>query len=355
MDKWYKLSEEKDRVIVASRIRLLRNLKNYPFPKHLEEEQRAKLTESLETHIKDSLKDIDYSFVTARLDTMALPRKKALTERHVINKSSQEQEHYTGLMVTEDEGLSIILNGDDHIRIQYSKAGQSLKDIWKKVDEIDDYINEEFDYAFDKSFGYMTSFPTNVGTGMRAYVLLHLPMLSDTKKLKRIIEEMSRFGIVIKNLFGEENENYSDFYLIYNQKTLGQTEEDIITLLTKISDQLATHEKKMRQYMLEHSKLEEKDIIYRAYGTLKYAVKVSLREAMEDLSQIRFGITENVIKLKEQCSIYDLAMGIQDYNLKEFFDKPSLEGVELEKARALYLKKKLPDLLEEDTQNSIEN
>ena len=157
--------------------------------------------------------------------------RRTLRERRILNSSILEKKETVGLIVSRDESVSIVLNGDDHIRMQFLSSSLSLGELWRMADQTDDYVNARFSYAFDEKYGYLTSFPTNTGTGLRASVTLHLPTLSMGKKFQSLIGDMSRFGVSLRGVYGEGSENYGALYEVVNQKTLGSTEQEIIALV----------------------------------------------------------------------------------------------------------------------------
>ena len=213
----------------------------------------------------------------------------------------------------------------------------------KDADQIDDYVDERFSYAFDEKYGYLTSYPTNVGTGMRASVLIHLPSLSLGKKFQAMLGDMGRFGVSVRGVYGEGRENYGSIYEVSNVKTLGQTERELVELVCKVALQLNDQENQVRQMTLENHRLEREDEVYKSYGVLKYARKLSMKEAMTYLSHLRAGICDGVIALDGACPVYGLILGIQNANLLKIADHP-LDKDELDGVRASYIRDHLPDI-----------
>lgn len=251
----------------------------------------------------------------------------------------------TGMILSEDESTAILLNGDDHVRIQTLQTGLTLDRLYEKADRIDDYIGERFDYAFDEKYGYLTSFPTNVGTGLRAAVVLHLPMLSKNKNFSSLVADMGRFGTQVRGVYGEGAENFGSLYQISNQKTLGQTEQEIIDIVRKAALELDAQERRMRREYRQRKPVQAADECYKSYGVLKYARRLTRKDGMEFLSQIMTGITDGILTVKEPCSVYGLMIGIQPANLLSLADRP-LDKDELDAARAEFLRKRLPEIIE---------
>lgn len=343
MLKWYQETKGQHDVFMARRIRLVRNLKNYPFPVKLSEEDSRELVEKLERGLENIGSVDGRVFHTISLSTMDADAKDALKERRAINGAGAEKKGPGSLMLSEDEKVSITLDGEDHIRLQCLSGGADLNSLWNEADSLDDYINERFDYAFHEKYGYLTAYPTNVGTGLRAGVTLHLPMLSAGKQFGKLVSEMSRFGVTVRGLYGEGSENYGSLYEVSNQKTLGMTEEEIITLVQQMADRLAASERKIKSLTLRNHRLDMEDEIYKSYGVLKYAKKLSIKEAMTYLSQVRVGEMEGLLQLKKPLNFYGLMMEIQPTNMKLLASEE--EKNDLKQARASYIRKMLPEMI----------
>ncbi len=343
MNKWFQACDIEKSCIIASRIRLVRNWKNYKFPMKLSIDESKVLVTELEK-VLSNLEELDQIvYERALLSELSDLDKKAMVERKLINHTIASKKTATGIMVSESENCSIVLNGSDHIRIQMLERGMKLKEMWEKVNQIDNYINERIDYAFDLKYGYLTAYPTNVGTGLRASVILHLPNLSMSKRFQGLVSEMSRFGAAIKGVFGNDQENYGCLYEVSNQKSLGSTESEIVDLVMRVANQLSMQEMQMKKLAVEKRELERKDEAYKSYGVLKYARKLSIKEGMTFLSQILSGEEEGLLTFTQPESVYSLMLGIQEGNLLKLSKRP-LSKMEIAVARAQYLRKELPKL-----------
>ncbi len=343
MNKWFEQRESGQPNVVSSRIRLARNWDKYRFPKSLTAQESEELVKRLEYGLKN-LKELDgKEYEYAYLEELDELSRRALRERRILSSGIIEKKETVGLIVSRDESVSIILNGDDHIRIQVISPGLHLGELWKTADQMDDYINARFSYAFDAKYGYLTSFPTNVGTGMRASVVLHLPTLSMGKKFQSLVGDMSRFGITLRGVYGEGSENYGALYEVTNQKTLGSSEQEIINLVTQTANQLNHQEQQVRERALKNHRLEREDEAYKSYGVLKYARRLSAKDAMIFLSQMMTGVDDGIFTFRESCSIYRLMLGIQTANLQKLSHEP-LSKEELDMARAAYIRNELPEL-----------
>ena len=343
MLKWFEQVDRERPAVISSRIRLVRNWNEYAFPSRLAQRESMEMIRRLELGLADldSLDGRHYEY--AYLDELSELDRKALRERRVFNSTIASKKTPTGIIISDEEDTSIVLNGTDHIRLQLLSAGLHLEELWRRADQMDDFINQRFAYAYDEKYGYLTSFPTNVGTGMRASVVLHLPSLSMGKKFTGLVTEMGRFGATVRGVYGEGTENYGALYEVSNQKTLGLSEKEILDLVNKVVLQLIAQENQVRRMALEKHGLECADEAYKSYGVLKYARRLSAKDAMIFLSQLMSGIADGILEVKEPCSVYRLMLGIQPANLQKLSDRP-LGKEDLDMARAAYIRSELPEL-----------
>lgn len=343
MEKWYDVPETADSNVIYSRIRLVRNWQDYPFSGKMTREQNLELT----TRLSEGLQEIGtvegevYRF--AYLHQMTDLQKTALLERKVINRSISKKSEPAALILSADERVGISVNGDDHVRIQVLEKGLNLIQCYERADRVDDFIGDKIDYSFDEKYGYLTAFPTNVGTGLRASVIVHLPMLSRRRNFNSFVADMGRFGTSIRGVYGEGSENFGSLYRVSNQKTLGQSEKDLIDLVTKAASELDAQERRLRKDALKQHPIVCADETFKSYGVLKYARKLTRKDSMEFLSQILSGVTDGVLEMREPCSIYALMLGIQTANLISNAERP-LNKEEVEVARADFLRSRLPEI-----------
>lgn len=343
MLKWFEQADQARPGVISSRVRLVRNWNQYVFPSRLPQKESMEMIHRLELGLKDlgTLDGKTYEYLY--LGDLSELDRKAMQERRVFNSTVASKKTPTGLILSEDEGTGIVLNGTDHIRLQVLSPGLHLDELWKQCDQIDDFINSRFAYAYDNKYGYLTSFPTNVGTGMRVSVMLHLPTLSLGKKFNGLVAEMGRFGASVRGVYGEGSENYGSLYEVSNQKTLGLTEKEIIDLVNRVAQQLLTQENQVRRLALEKHRLEYEDEAYKSYGVLKYARRMSAKDAMIFLSRIMSGISDRILKMEKDCPVYPLMLGIQPANLQKISKRP-LGKEDLDEARAAYIRTALPNL-----------
>ena len=325
---------------MTGRVRLERNISGIPFPSKLPAEDAEKLVKDSESKLLPLLRQQDPGYTFARLDKMTQGARGSYREKKVLNEALSRISRPSALFVNESESASIVLNGEDHFRLQAFGRGQDLAKIYDRVNELDDLVNKEYDFAFDEKYGYLTAFPTNTGTGMRCGVLLHLYTLSGNPPFRRMVMEMARFGITVRGIYSEEN--MGSLFEVCNHKTLGQSEKEIIDLVNRVSIQLSSQEKRVRESVLKTKRGEKTDEVYKSYGILRYARRLSLKEAMMYLSTLRFGVCEGIIRLKTPVNLFGLMMGIQPMNLQQAGgdsqDWPAL--------RAAYIQARLPELLD---------
>jgi protein arginine kinase len=214
-----------------------------------------------------------------------------LVERHLISKELAASESPRGVMLGENESLSIMVNEEDHLRIQSMRSGFELSALWNEINGYDQAIERKLDYAFSSQFGYLTSCPTNVGTGMRVSVMMHLPVLVMTKQIEKVFQAMNKIGLAVRGLFGEQTRGLGDFYQISNQVTLGKDEETIVHDLAEVIPKVIEYERKWRESLLKENRAQLEDAVYRAQGLLTAARVISSEETMNLLSQVIEGRT----------------------------------------------------------------
>lgn len=343
MNRWYEQVENDPSNIVFSRVRLARNWEEHKFPGRLEAKEARIMVQKLKEVMKGLPARDGEAYQYLDFESIEELERMALRERRLINKTLLEKKTPGGLIVSEDESVSLMLNGDDHIRMQMLLSGLDLNGCYEMVDRLDDYIGEKITYAYNSKYGFLTSYPTNVGTGMKASIVVHLPSLSLSKRFQELLEEMSRFGTTVRGVYGRSSENVGDLYEVFNQKTLGVNEQDIMELVTSVALQLSEQENQVRRMALEKHRLLREDEVYKSYGVLKYARRLGMKDAMTFLSHLKAGVADGLVEMTEFCSIYRLMIGIQPANLQKLSNRP-LGKEELESARAEFIRQHLPEL-----------
>ena len=314
-------------VIISSRVRLARNLASYPFPCRMTPSQRKAVVEKVFAAVK-TLPD-DFMLVNREdineLDTIAM------VERHLISPEFAKDATGKALAVTKDESISIMINEEDHLRIQVIKQGLSVAEAYEVADRIDTALDRELHFAFDNKLGYLTQCPTNLGTGMRASVMLHLSAMGETHAVSRISGNLAKLGFVIRGTYGEGTDVSGAFYQLSNQVTLGISEKSAVENLTNICNQLVQSEFATRSRLMES--MEYQDKISRSMGILLTARLISHAEAVRLLSNVRLGITEGIVEDVTVETIDSLILAIQPASLMRREGK-RLTPSERDKARA---------------------
>lgn len=316
MINWLNTKATDEDVVVSSRIRLARNLNNHKFPLKATIEESNEITEKILDSLKDSIGD-NYSF--NRLNDIDENSRMRYVENHLISPKLSMNVESGSFLVRDDDRVSIMINEEDHIRMQVLSRGLNFKENWDIVNEVDDYLDKEVEYAFDKKWGYLTACPTNVGTGLRVSVMLHLPCLSKTGNMPNLVDGLKKIGIATRGVYGEGSNELGNMYQISNQKTLGETEEETIKRMDNIVKQIISRERQVRQYLYENKALDLEDKIFRSIGVLKYARKLEVKETMDLLSIVRLGYELNVLK-EDYLGLLDLMMNIQTNNIQHLIE-----------------------------------
>lgn len=310
--------ENKD-IVITSRIRLARNLKNYKFPIKMTMDESDKVI----SEVNSAVEKQNLNYKLTYMKDLSDVEKSVLIENHLISPALAEKKEAAALLLSPDQRVSIMLNEEDHIRIQTLENGMSLKECWNESNKIDDILEEHVDYAFDKELGFVTSCPTNIGTGMRASVMVHLPALSITNQIDKLIYGISQLGVAVRGVYGEGTKSMGHFYQISNQGTLGASEETLIDKISQIVMQIVEKEERTREHLKKNNLDEIEDDFYRAYGLLTNARKMTAEEAMKLLSLLKLGKEMGIIKMSKDKNLYNLMVKIQPNNIS------SVEGKEL--------------------------
>lgn len=284
-------------IVISSRIRVARNLKNMPFPHLLSQEQSEQVIYTVKEAIEKRLgKEKTGALELILMNALTPIERQILVEKHLISPDLLENYQKKAVALRDDEVISIMINEEDHLRSQCLLPGLQLKEAWELIELLDDELEETLDYAFDERLGYLTACPTNVGTGMRASVMLHLPGLVLVKQIKSVLSTVAKLGLTVRGLYGEGTEAAGNLFQVSNQVTLGQTEDDLITNLLSVARQLISQERSSRAALRKENRERLEDRIGRAYGLLKHSRIMSSEEAMQLLSDLRLGIDVGFIK-----------------------------------------------------------
>ena len=281
-----KANNTKD-VVISSRIRLARNFKGISFPNYADEKQLASVNQEVlrALQVKTDIGPIS----PIQIEEISPAERMVLVEKHLCSPQFIEQPHLRMLVVNQEQTISIMVNEEDHLRIQAISPGFTLEEALALANQVDDYLEQSLEYCFDEGYGYLTTCPTNVGTGIRASVMLHLPALAFVDQLKRVLTALTHIGINIRGFYGEGTESLGDIYQISNQVTLGQSEEDLTNNLKSVCRQVIEQERSVREVLLKESKLQMEDRLCRSYGLLTNARIISSQEALKLLSDVKLG------------------------------------------------------------------
>ncbi len=344
MLKWYEEIVPDSDVVISSRVRLARNLDNYPFSSKISEEQANSLVNEVKG-VSSSLSEKDNRrYYACNISTLSDIDKTAMVERHIVSPLLAQKEQTTGLILSEDETISIMINEEDHVRIQAIVGGMNLEKAYQEADRIDDIAYEKLHFAYDEKYGYLTSCPTNAGTGLRASCMVFLPALSSARLIQKLIEEVGKYGVTIRGIYGEGTKSLGNIYQISNQKTMGNSESEIIENLKRVVLQVVKQERKRREYMLSVSSDEIEDQVFRSYGVLKYARQISSEDAMALLSQLKFGADCGLVKFDKEFNVHKLMMGVQPGSLQWTLGK-NVGSITRDQSRAEYIRKELPKMI----------
>lgn len=345
MKKWYDTGKSSNHILISSRVRLARNLCDYPFSLKLEREDARRLVNEVKTKFFEQFAGANEFYDYYDLSEMTPSGRRALEEQYAITPLLAEKKSPAGAIVSKDASESIMLNEEDHIRIQTVAAGDVMGAVYTEASRLDDLLSERLEYAYNHKYGYITSCPTSIGTGLRAAYLMHLPFLEKDKMIKPLSDELNRLGYMLRGTYGE-GEAYGSIYQISNQKTLGMNEEEILTSLKNMMVQITDHERGARERNLRKHRPEIEDLIYRSYGILKYGRSFTANEAMAYLSNVRVGLDEEIIRATGPADdVFGLMVGIQPATLVSMAGK-SLGTSERHHWRAEYIHKNLPEIVE---------
>lgn len=308
-------------IVLSSRIRLARNFKDVSFPTIANEMDLSRIQNFIHEQFADQTFEDYTNFQFIKMSELTAVEKRVLVEKHLISPHLANHAHKAGVLISENEQVSIMVNEEDHLRIQLYCPGFQLTKALDETFKLDDWLEERINYAFDETRGYLTSCPTNVGTGMRASVMMHLPALILTNQVSRMIPAINQLGFVVRGIYGEGSEALGNIFQISNQITLGKSEEDIIQDLQSIVRQLIEHERDARERLMQRSTLRLENRIFRSYGVLEYSRIIKSKEVATCLSDVRLGIDLGIIKNVSQNILNELMVLTQPGFLQHYAKK----------------------------------
>lgn len=283
-------------IVLTSRIRLARNIDGVPFPQKLNQDEANKVIKDVADSVLNSNSAIAHEFRLIKLRELKPLERLSMVEKHLISMDIVNEYQRGAVLLNREENVSIMINEEDHIRLQVIYPGFKVKDAYDYANKLDDLIEEKVQYAYDAKLGYLTSCPTNVGTGIRASVMLHLPALTLTKNINNVFNTVVQVGMTMRGIYGEGSNAMGNIYQISNQVTLGLTEDEIINNLIAVTKKIIDQEIKTREMLFEKQAAEIEDDIYRSLGLLKYSRMLSTQECLNLMSKVRLGIEMGIIK-----------------------------------------------------------
>lgn len=333
MANWYLQNGKDSDVVLSSRVRLSRNMQNYPFTVKCSKEDLNKILDE----VKEIVPSLGYGLKFINLNDIDDITKIALVEEHIISPDFAMKENVNGaIVINEEENICIMINDEDHIKLQVFSSGQELENLMNLAVEIDEKLGNLVKYSYSKKFGFLTVSPINVGTAMKASVMVHLPALTLTGNINKVLQIVNNFGMNIRGVYGEGTQSQGNVYQISNKQTLGLTEKEIIKNLEIITEKVIEQERLARKYLAK-DKMELEDRVLRAYGLLKYSAKLSAEECRKLLSDVKLGTDLGIIKELDDAKVSKLNLYTKPGNLQKYLGK-ALDGYERDIKRTEVIK-----------------
>ncbi len=325
-------------IVISSRVRLARNVRGHNFPGWAKKAERIKAMHLLKP-VVEGLAEMKQSYSEELQDLTAL-EKQVLVERHLISREHAAKGTGSAVVMNKAQTVSIMINEEDHLRIQAIRSGLQLTKVFKTIDKVDTALEAELDYAYHRRLGYLTACPTNVGTGMRASAMVHLPALVLSNQINQVIQAVNKIGLAVRGLYGEGTEAMGNLFQVSNQTTLGEREEDIIGRLNKVIEQVIGHEQNARQNLVSKDPSTLLDHIGRAYGILTHAWSMTSKEALNLISFIKLGVDLSIFPEECRQSADELFMETQPAHLQKSTQR-KLSAEQRDSLRAEIIRAKL--------------
>ncbi|HEX9652610.1 MAG TPA: protein arginine kinase [bacterium] len=338
--RWLTNEDAFSDVIISSRIRLARNLEGVPFPNRASQE-----------HLEGVIKKVKAACGKSRLLTRAahfdIGTLSALDSRYLVERRLASPQFVASkkpalLVVAEEESLSIMINEEDHLRIQTLEAGLGIQNAWRAISTADDELGKALTFSFSSQFGYLTACPTNIGTGLRVSIFIHLPALALAEQATKALDDLPTSEIAVRGFYGEGTDSVGNIYQISNQLTLGLTEKGVIRRMLDISQKIVEAERKARADLISQNRIKLEDAVYRAWAVLKSARLLSSLEAMNLISSVRLGLESGVVKHIKRSLLNRLMVLVQPAHLQKIFKK-DLQPQERDIYRANFIREYLKD------------
>lgn len=339
---WLEGSGAHSDIVLSTRVRLARNLQGHSFTPRIREPERDEILGRVRTAVKATALAGGAGYELATMPTLG---RRVLHERHLVSRelaglAGEGPARGAGLFVGPEDALGVMVNEEDHLRMQAILSGLRLREAFNQVDRLDEELGAQLSFAYHPEYGYLTSCPTNVGTGLRASILIHLPGLVLTKEIGKVLQGIGQVGLTFRGLYGEGSEVVGNFFQISNQTTLGKSEEDLIEHLQKIVGRVISYEVGAREILMRDAPTVIEDKIWRAYGLLRYARSLSFDEVMNLLSGVRLGMSMNLLSGLRVYTLNKIMIFAQDAHLEQAAGRP-LTSAESDLHRATYVRRVL--------------
>lgn len=324
--------------MISSRIRLARNLSEFPFVRRASDEEKSQIAQMVQSKIEagESWDGVLY----LNLDLLDDVDRQFLVERQLMSREMADSDGDRSVVVDVDERYSVMVNEEDHLRIQVMCSGLDLNSAWERIDKLDDDLEQKLNFAYHEKMGYLTACPTNVGTGLRVSVMLHLPALVITREIEKVFRSLQKINVAVRGLYGEGSQFMGDFYQVSNQITLGRTEEELVDTVNEVVPRIIEYERRAREFLVNESEQDLHDDVSRAYGILCTAKKISSEETLHYLSKVRMGVNLGLIRSIEIETINKLFVHTQPAHLQKLRGQ-NLSVADRNIERAAYLQNHL--------------
>lgn len=320
--EWLKGTGPESDIVMSSRVRLARNLAHYPFVGRASETERSEIEGFLRSHLKKTSVGSHLEYTNLR--SLEDLDRQFLVERQLISREHADATGARGVAIDPTEQVSLMINEEDHLRIQCIHSGLDLEAVWAQIRSLDEEIEEVVPYAFHGQWGYLTACPTNVGTGIRVSVMLHLPALVITRQIDKVFRSLHKISLAVRGLYGEGSQAFGDFYQISNQITLGRTEDELIAQVADVVPVLIDYERRAREFLLQETERNVHDQVSRAFGILRTAQTISAEETMQLLSRVRMGVLLGLVDDLRVSDVNKLLVRTQPAHLQK------MKGVDLD-------------------------
>jgi protein arginine kinase len=336
--EWMRAEGPCSKIVLSSRVRFARNLNGLPFPGWAKKPERQKALETIQPVVV-SLPEMKDCFSDS-MDNINALDKLALVERHLISREHAGRNVGSGVVINDSETISVMINEEDHLRMQALRSGLQIKQVFKAIDKVDSELEERLDFAYSAKLGYLTACPTNVGTGMRASAMVHLPGLVLSDQVSQVVQAVNKLGLAVRGLYGEGTEALGNVFQVSNQTTLGERESDVVERLNKVMLQIIEHEENARLLLLEKKPRVVYDQVGRAYGVLTNAQSISSKEALNLLSLMRMGVDLGMFDGSVRGALDELFIMTQPAHVQKFVER-KLTAEERDLVRADLIRQRL--------------